>query len=615
MGSEKTESNASEGMSGLLTVQEIMKSPDLTPDEKMKRVQERQRQELQSFVNTTKVAQDAYVMFANVSIELIDKLIDGFIDMQTNHIEDVKQRLAVDRRHRKWRDGVLRILQRSPRIASSQSGPSPDQTSRNPRVSDVLTFTGVRNQEGGEDNDPDIEARQEDEIQAIIREVESLEANAPINSMRPMLMMSVGDLSLDQPDELEKTQLAELVLASDIVTPEIRAALHTLVPEDGRLFLGLSQAEDEHGNVMTEAQFRAAYMDSGAACETAMEDLVHESYYNDVYTLIRDEFLGPHVPEEVTGLDREVAYERIFQDTYHELYTHMQVLCEMASWVIRNIPITEYRHEPHGCRHYMRDAELYCPTCDDHFPCRFCHDATVDDHRFDRMAVTHMHCLWCGMKGPIGMACHHCGKDVANYYCDKCKMLDKHPCKLIYHCDKCGFCLVGTRETNVHCDVCGCCYPSPAITIVHHCSPNATQEFDKDCPVCFEDMRLHKIPPIQLPCGHAMHTSCWWSMVSADNVQCPLCKKLIIEGKERDSWEQFRADIIRSEEIDIKIHRNRLPPDQRDEFDSMFPRVVAQCLQCDHRFEATKINTGYLCPKCQTANTAMHGYASPENKG
>ena len=58
------------------------------------------------------------------------------------------------------------------------------------------------------------------------------------------------------------------------------------------------------------------------------------------------------------------------------------------------------------CTHYDRNCLLLCNTCQEFFPCRFCHDACKFDsgllpaakrHKFDRYSVASVKCKSCGL--------------------------------------------------------------------------------------------------------------------------------------------------------------------------------------------------------------------------
>ena len=107
-----------------------------------------------------------------------------------------------------------------------------------------------------------------------------------------------------------------------------------------------------------------------------------------------------------------------------------------------------------GCKHYLRNIKIQCPTCSRWHPCRHCHDE-IEDHALERKRVQHMLCMLCSHPQPANESCQNCGEPTAAYYCDICKLWDNDGRKDIYHCDDCGICRVGKGlgKDYMHCKV------------------------------------------------------------------------------------------------------------------------------------------------------------------
>lgn len=99
-----------------------------------------------------------------------------------------------------------------------------------------------------------------------------------------------------------------------------------------------------------------------------------------------------------------------------------------------------------------------------------------------------------------------------------------------YHCTKCGFCRVGGRENFKHCDGCGMCIDA-LLFEDHNCKAG---KYMSNCPVCQEDLFSSRLASHEMPCGHAIHWSCFRELTSFDT-RCPVCKKTV---ESRDQMEE-----------------------------------------------------------------------------
>lgn len=178
-----------------------------------------------------------------------------------------------------------------------------------------------------------------------------------------------------------------------------------------------------------------------------------------------------------------------------------------------------------GCKHYKRNVKVQCYDCQMWFPCRHCHDASLDlpwHHQLNRRKTQHMLCMLCKTPQPASDECISCGVEAAYYYCSKCKLWDNDSTKRIYHCDDCGICRrgEGLGKDFVHCKRCNVCI-SISTSKSHPCIERAT---DCDCPLCLEYLFSSSTPVVSLLCGHYMHSSCYKDLMNV-TYRCPVCNK------------------------------------------------------------------------------------------
>ena len=185
-----------------------------------------------------------------------------------------------------------------------------------------------------------------------------------------------------------------------------------------------------------------------------------------------------------------------------------------------------------GCKHYQRNCHLLCPTCDEWFACRFCHDECKETpadrscvgHKMDRHLVRMIQCQGCGAEQPPGSTCSTCGLCMGRYFCSVCNLFDDED-KQQFHCSDCGICRVGGRENFFHCQTCGACY-SNDLKDNHVCISNSMKG---QCPVCFDELFDSREPPQVLKCGHTIHRKCLEDYSQHGGFTCPLCSVSIID--------------------------------------------------------------------------------------
>ena len=240
------------------------------------------------------------------------------------------------------------------------------------------------------------------------------------------------------------------------------------------------------------------------------------------------------------------------------------------------------------CPHYQRECQIQCPTCEEFFNCRICHDNYVEDHALNRFTVDTVKCNICKAIQPINLdaKCSKCECIFAKYYCNTCHLFEDDQDKEIYHCNKCGICRVGIQENYHHCHNCNICIHIDSYE-THKCFKNTWD----DCPICMETLKDSIIPLFLLPCGHGTHLECIKTLMTTD-YRCPLCKKCV--GDMSHVWEKMRVDLdnVRANVSGIEIMN-----------DGIAKQRVCICNDCENTFEsAQNVFNMYSCPSCYSFN-------------
>ncbi|EFA83133.1 hypothetical protein PPL_03923 [Heterostelium album PN500] len=247
--------------------------------------------------------------------------------------------------------------------------------------------------------------------------------------------------------------------------------------------------------------------------------------------------------------------------------------------------IKSYNNEENqilGCQHYPRNCMIKAECCGKWFVCRFCHNEATRTHEIDRFATKIIKCMLCAKEQPVGEKCIGCNTAFATYFCQHCKFYDSTPNKLIFHCDGCKICRVGNKNDFKHCFKCNGCLSASGFE-KHKCLENKFE----NCPICLEDMFSSRDPPVTLKCGHALHESCYKSLLQSTQSNCPICKKLIYDDV---NWSKF-DDIIR---------RQPMPAVYRGSTCSIF------CNDCEARSMDIEFHfLGNKCTKCGSYNTTI----------
>ncbi|CAG8623245.1 35734_t:CDS:2 [Racocetra persica] len=200
-----------------------------------------------------------------------------------------------------------------------------------------------------------------------------------------------------------------------------------------------------------------------------------------------------------------------------------------------------------GCKHYQRGSKLQAECCKRLFTCRFCHDEKCD-HKIDRQTIQ-----------PASKSCNNCKRELARYYCDKCKFWDDHPLRDIYHCDHCGICRQGRGL-----------------------EPGS---------------RLHDLWGISIFINNESSSDECFEEYSKTAYQCPTCCKSIANME------------IYFRRIDAIVAQQKMPP----EYEHFVAHIL--CNDCEIRSTVSYHFSYHKCPECRGYNTKVLEIKSglPEN--
>ncbi|RLV93287.1 hypothetical protein JA1_002596 [Spathaspora sp. JA1] len=247
-----------------------------------------------------------------------------------------------------------------------------------------------------------------------------------------------------------------------------------------------------------------------------------------------------------------------------------------------------------GCPHYHRNCKLECPTCLKWYPCRFCHDNEITDHKLIRNDVKHILCMHCQTpQVPETNYCINCEQELGSYFCRKCVLYDNDTSKDIYHCDKCGICRLGLGigKDYFHCDTCNVCL-SIDLYDKHKCVTNTTH---CNCTICNEYLFTSVQKVVFMKCGHSIHQHCYDELIT-HSYKCPICKKTIVNVET-----QFRL-------LDQEVMQSPLPPP----YNSW--RCIISCNDCKGKSNCSYHVLGLKCKYCKSYNTNQLKLIKPEEE-
>lgn len=241
-----------------------------------------------------------------------------------------------------------------------------------------------------------------------------------------------------------------------------------------------------------------------------------------------------------------------------------------------------------GCPHYATGCKVFAQCCGTWTMCRFCHDkktVSTDHHEMNRFECSDMLCITCHTIQPASRDCRGCGRRLAEYFCDRCRLWEDRPAEAhpIYHCDECGLCRVGRREDFVHCVRCNCCLTVEWMA-KHRC---IERSLECNCPICGDYLFTSVLPVMFMQCGHAIHTACFYKMEMRSTHACPVCQKSV-----RDMSFLYRK-------LDEVLSAQPMPDEYAKD------RSLILCNDCERRSETKYHFLYHKCVLCNSYNTKV----------
>jgi RING finger/CHY zinc finger protein 1 len=243
-----------------------------------------------------------------------------------------------------------------------------------------------------------------------------------------------------------------------------------------------------------------------------------------------------------------------------------------------------------NCGHYISGCKIVAKCCNKEFGCRICHDSEISEHTINRYEIEDIICNNCRLRQPVSNSCinKECslfGGKFASYYCDICHLYSDNPVSEIYHCEKCNICRmcgIGNKPSDFfHCDKCGGCI-NKELENTHKCVTDALRN---DCCICLDNIFLSRETVVVLPCGHAIHGTCFNSSIKQNKYTCPLCRKIMIKGDALDMMIRQYDDIISLYPYDENI------------------KAEISCNDCAFKGEVAFHPVGLKCGGCGGYNT------------
>ncbi len=239
-------------------------------------------------------------------------------------------------------------------------------------------------------------------------------------------------------------------------------------------------------------------------------------------------------------------------------------------------------NKPYGCKHFLRRCSIVASCCNKVFPCRFCHNNYTeknDYHTLNNKDIKYVVCNTCNHKQQSQQYCEQCGTCFSLYYCNICNLFDDVD-KGQYHCDKCGICRKSYKENFYHCDGCNACR-NIKDKDTHTCLDIKIAQ----CPICMDDIITPTQNIVHMPCGHAIHMTCFNELIKT-NYKCPFCQKTIVD------IERF------NELMEREVHHTPMPPD-------LIKQAAILCNDCNQKMTVNFHIVANKCLNCGSYNTRL----------
>ena len=247
------------------------------------------------------------------------------------------------------------------------------------------------------------------------------------------------------------------------------------------------------------------------------------------------------------------------------------------------------------CGHYVSGCKIIAKCCNKDYGCRICHDFENTDHEINRYEIEEIICNNCRLRQPISNTCinkecHFFVETFASYYCDICHLYSDKPGCEIFHCEKCKICRacgIGNKPSDFfHCDKCGGCM-NKQIETTHKCVSDALRN---DCCICLENIFLSRETVVVLPCGHAIHNTCFDNSIKQNKYTCPLCRKMMIKGSMLEMMISHYDALVRMYPYESNVN------------------AYISCNDCEFKGEVLFHPAGLKCRGCGGYNTLKLRY-------
>mgnify|MGYP003706167255 CR=1 FL=1 len=202
------------------------------------------------------------------------------------------------------------------------------------------------------------------------------------------------------------------------------------------------------------------------------------------------------------------------------------------------------------CSMFKSNCLIFTECCQQYYCCWKCHNEQNNHSLDQKYDLSHIKCRQCNTINEFSNECSHCHIQFNKNYCQKCKYWFN--ITKTFHCDDCKMCYLGKRKNYIHCHICNICVPKSKWNI-HNCEISNDQ--NKDCPICLENLYELKRNNVLLHCGHTIHQKCFYQykeqIADKKQIKCLFCFRSIEELKEEAKQKQNQAPIPSAPPLEI----------------------------------------------------------------
>jgi RING finger and CHY zinc finger domain-containing protein 1 len=226
--------------------------------------------------------------------------------------------------------------------------------------------------------------------------------------------------------------------------------------------------------------------------------------------------------------------------------------------------------QPPPCTHYNKKcSNFYFSCCETRDSCHRCHK---EFRNCQTPKITEIICNECGTAQEPSPSCLHCSVSFSRSFCPICNIWTE---KEIFHCNGCGLCRVGKKEDHFHCEACNGCFLLSSQS-THKCIYRPMNEVD--CPLCMESVHSSQSSGYILPCGHVVHTPCFYHSMRSGGYRCPSCRKSMVDM--RETWDEIRRSIA-SQPMEVPLSVEYVCFDCGNRGRGMFHFLGIECVGCN----------------------------------